>query len=223
MFKNAQLLASDSDNLPTFKQQRLLGAIAVLLVISLLTSAGGSPIEHYVTNIWEGLIWGIADPVISLDRFAGILALGLYSARFARSHWLNITFVIAAICGQLINLSPVMLPAPAIVIAISTIVIGAMLLTRISINWLAIAIFSAIAGIFQGYADATYIVGAETFTAITYIIGVALSQTVIILSAREIGLTFALNEINQILPKIIRFAALAFCTIGIVFLGYSFI
>jgi urease accessory protein len=116
-----------------------------------------------------------------------------------------------------------MLPAPAIVIAICTIVIGAMLLTQISINWLAIAIFSAIAGIFQGYAGATYIVGADTFTAITYIIGVALSQTVIILSAREIGLTFALNEINQILPKIIRFAALAFCAIGIVFLGYSFI
>jgi urease accessory protein len=223
MFKNAQLVASDSGNLPTFKQQRLLGAIALLVIISLLTSAGGSPIEHNVSSIWEGLIWGIADPVISLDRFAGILALGLYSARFTRGHWLNITFVIAAICGQLINLSPVMLPAPAIVIAISTIVVGTMLLTPIPINWLAIGILSAIAGIFQGYADASYIIGAETFTAITYIIGVGISQTIIILSAREIGLTFAINEINQILPKIIRLAALAFCAIGIVFLGYSFI
>ena len=78
MFKNSRLVASESSNLLTSKQQRLLGAIALLVVISLLTSAGGSPIEHNVSSTWEGFIWGIADPVISLDRFAGIVALGLF-------------------------------------------------------------------------------------------------------------------------------------------------
>jgi urease accessory protein len=140
MSKNSQLVASESSNLLTSKQQRLLGSIAILVVISLLTSAGGSPIEHNVSNIWEGFIWGIADPVISLDRFAGIVALGLFSARFTRGNWLNITFVIAAICGQLINLSPVILPAPAIAIAICTIALGVMLVTPIPIHWLAIAL-----------------------------------------------------------------------------------
>jgi urease accessory protein len=223
MFKNSRLVANESGNLLTSKQQSLLGAIAILVVISLLTSAGGSPIEHNVSTIWEGFIWGIADPVISLDRFAGIVALGLFSARFARGSWLNITFVIAAVCGQLINLSPVILPGQAIAIAICTIALGVMLVTPIPIHWLAIALLSVTAGIFQGYADATSIIGAETFTAITFIISVAFTQAVIILSAREIGVTFGINEINQILPKIIRFAGLVFCAIGIVFLGYSVI
>ncbi|MTJ49432.1 HupE/UreJ family protein [Dolichospermum sp. UHCC 0259] len=223
MFKNSQLVASESSNLLTSKQQRLLGAIALLVVISLLTSAGGSPIEHNVSTTWEGFIWGIADPVISLDRFAGIVALGLFSARFTRGNWLNITFVVAAICGQLINLSPVILPAPAIAIAICTIVLGVMLVTAIPIHWLAIALLSATAGIFQGYSDATSIIGAETLTMIIFVISVAFTQTVIIMSARKIGVNFGINEINQILPKIIRFAGLVFCAIGIVFLGYSII
>ncbi|MBD2280237.1 MULTISPECIES: HupE/UreJ family protein [Nostocales] len=223
MSKNSQLVASESSNLLTSKQQRLLGSIAILVVISLLTSAGGSPIEHNVSNIWEGFIWGIADPVISLDRFAGIVALGLFSARFTRGNWLNITFVIAAICGQLINLSPVILPAPAIAIAICTIALGVMLVTPIPIHWLAIALLSATAGIFQGYSDATSIIGAETLTMIIFVISVAFTQTVIIMSARKIGVNFGINEINQILPKIIRFAGLVFCAIGIVFLGYSII
>ncbi|MBS9394183.1 MAG: hydantoin utilization protein [Dolichospermum sp. LBC05a] len=223
MSKNSQLVASESSNLLTSKQQRLLGAIAILVIISLLTSAGGSPIEHNVSTIWEGFIWGIADPVISLDRFAGIVALGLFSARFTRGNWLNITFVIAAICGQLINLSPVILPAPAIAIAICTIALGIMLVTPIPIHWLAIALLSATAGIFQGYSDATSILGAETFTMINFVISVAFTQTVIIMSARKIGVNFGINEINRIFPKIIRFAGLVFCAIGIVFLGYSVI
>ena len=223
MSKNSQLVASKSSNLLTSKQQGLLGAIAILVVISLLTSAGGSPIEHNVSSTWEGFIWGIADPVISLDRFAGIVALGLFSARFTRGNWLNITFVIAAICGQLINLSPVILPAPAIAIAICTIALGVMLVTPIPLHWLAIALLSATAGIFQGYSDATSIIGAETLTMIIFVISVAFTQTVIIMSARKIGVNFGINEINQILPKIIRFAGLVFCAIGIVFLGYSII
>ncbi|ALB40020.1 MAG: HupE/UreJ family protein [Nostocales cyanobacterium LacPavin_0920_SED1_MAG_38_18] len=223
MSKNSQLVASESSNLLTSKQQGLLGAIAILVVISLLTSAGGSPIEHNVSSTWEGFIWGIADPVISLDRFAGIVALGLFSARFTRGNWLNITFVIAAICGQLINLSPVILPASGIAIAICTIALGVMLVTPIPIHWLAIALLSATAGIFQGYSDATSIIGAETLTMIIFVISVAFTQTVIIMSARKIGVNFGINEINQILPKIIRFAGLVFCAIGIVFLGYSII
>ena len=223
MFKNSPLVASESSNSLTSKQQRLLGAIAILVAISLLTSAGGSPIEHNVSTTWEGFIWGIADPVISLDRFAGIVALGLFSARFARGNWLNITFVMAAICGQLINLSPVILPGPAIAIAICIIALGVMLVTAIPIHWLAIALLSATAGIFQGYSDATSIIGAETLTMITFVISVAFSQAVIIMSVRKIGVNFGINEINQILPKIIRFAGLVFCAIGIVFLGYSVI
>jgi urease accessory protein len=223
MFKNSQLAASEFSNLVTSKQQHLLRAIAILVVISLLTSAGGSPIEHNVSTPWEGFIWGIADPVINLDRFAGIVALGLFSARFARGNSFNITFVIAAVCGQLINLSPVILPGPAIAIAICTIALGIMLVTPIPIHWLAIALLSATAGIFQGYSDATSILGAETLTMIIFVISVAFTQTVIIMSARKIGVNFGINEINQIFPKIIRFAGLVFCAIGIVFLGYSVI
>jgi urease accessory protein len=61
-----------------------MGAMAVLVLISLWTSSGGAPIPHTVSNSWEGFIWGIGYPVISLSRLAGILALALLSARFVR-------------------------------------------------------------------------------------------------------------------------------------------
>jgi urease accessory protein len=98
-----------------------------------------------------------------------------------------------------------------------------MLVTLIPIHWLAIAILSVIFGMFQGYSDATSIIGAAIPTAITFVISVAFSQTVIVMSARKIGVIFGMNEINQILPKIIRFVGLVFCAIGIVFLSYSII
>jgi urease accessory protein len=207
----------------TAKAKNLLSAIAVLLIISIITSTGGSPIAHTIYTPWEGLIWGIAEPIIHLDSFALILALGLVTAKFTQGKWLNIGFIIAAIIGKIIYLSPLNLPTAQLVIPLTTLILGVILVTPNQINWLAIACVSVISGTFQGYQDTIAVSNTEISTLITYAITITFTQSVILWSSQQIGVTFGISEINQILPKIIRFIGLAFCAIGILFLGYSVI
>lgn len=214
------------NNLPTTKAKNLLSAIAVLLIISLLTSTGGSPLAHNIYTPWEGLIWGIAEPVIHLDSFALILALGLVTAKFTQGKSLNITnitFIISAIIGKLIYLSPLNLPGSAIVIAITTLLLGIILVTPKQINWLVIVAMAVISGTFEGYQDTIAVSNTQIATLLTYSLAITFTQSVIITSASKIGVTFGISEVNQIIPKIIGFLGLVFCGIGILFLGYSVI
>ncbi|WP_016949555.1 HupE/UreJ family protein [Anabaena sp. PCC 7108] len=223
MFKIPLTASSNLRKLPVSRQYRHIGAIAALVLISLLSSSGGVPVAHTISNSWEGLIWGIADPVIALDRLAGIVAIGLLAARFGRGAWIGASFVIAALCGQIIHLYQLNLLGTEIAIAIFTIAFGIILVQQIQLSWLVIAIVSAAAGLFQGYADGESILGAGIVTVVTYIIGVTLTQSVIFLCSRESGAIMGGKEIQPILASKIRWAGLAFCGIGIVFLGKSFI
>ncbi|MFM2064495.1 MAG: hypothetical protein RLZZ507_4166 [Cyanobacteriota bacterium] len=220
MFKIA---LSNSEELPTSKQYRLIGAITALVLVSLLSSSGGTPIEHTISNSWEGFIWGIADPVIGLDRLAGIIALGLLSAKFIRGVWIGLAFVLAALVGQIIHLCHLNLPGIEIAVAIVSIVFGVIFILPNPISWLACSILSVIAGLFHGYADSQAIMGAEMLTLTAYLLGVILSQTAIVLSARKIGIMISNKASNQILNKTIRWVGLTFCAIGIVFLANAVI
>ncbi len=59
--------------------------------------------------------------MIGLDRLAGIVAVGLLSARFVGGAWIDLAFVFAALFGQIIHLASLNLPgiAPGIEIAIA--------------------------------------------------------------------------------------------------------
>jgi urease accessory protein len=223
MFKTVLSVSDGTNQVPTSKQYRLMGAIAILVLISLITSSGGAPIEHTISNGWEGFIWGIAQPVISLDQLAGIVAVGLLSARFISGFWTGIFFVLAAVFGQVIHLASLNLPGAEITIAICTIIFGVILFLPTQIGWLACTIIGILAGLSQGYANSQAIINVDMFTMITYLIGVTLAQAVIILSAREIGKNITPTAVNQLLPKTIRWVGLTFCAIGIVFLGNAVI
>lgn len=223
MLKIAFSLADNSREFPTSKHYRLMGAIAALVLISLLSSAGGSPIVHSISNSWEGFIWGIADPVIGLDRLAGIVAIGLLSAKFVRGAWISLSFVLAALSGQLIHLCGLNIPGAEIAISICTIICGVILVLPKQIAWLTCIILSVTAGLSQGYGDSQAIISVDVLTIVTYITGVIFTQTIIITSARKIGAIISQQTINQILPKTMRWIGLTFCAIGIVFLGNAVI
>lgn len=223
MFKTAFSVSDGTHKVPASKQYRLMGAIATLVLISLITSSGGAPIEHTISNGWEGFIWGIAEPVIGLDRLAGIVAVGLLSARFVGGFWTSLSFVLSALAGQVIHLASLNIPGAEITIAICTIIFGVILFLPTQIGWLACTIIGILAGLSQGYADSQAIINVDMFTMITYLIGVSLAQAVIIMSAREIGKNISQTAVNQILPRTIRWVGLTFCAIGIVFLGNAVI
>jgi urease accessory protein len=214
-------ISSDLSKITTSKQYRYLVSLAALVLISLLSSWSGSPVQHSISSLWEGFIWGIADPVLNLNRFAGIVAIGLISARFLSGVWLGIAFASAAFVGQIIHLQQFSLPGADLMIAICTIGFGMMLVTSTQMNWLAITFLTLMVGLFQGEANMAAIITADTATILAHVIGVTLTQVLIFLSVREIGASQGMAEVNQFLPRIIRFAGLACCAIGFVFLGTS--
>ncbi|MCC5642018.1 HupE/UreJ family protein [Nostoc sp. CHAB 5824] len=202
---------------------RHIGAIAVLILISLLSSWSGTPDRHIISSCWEGFIWGLADPVINLDCLIGIVAIGLLSSVFVRGAAIAGCFVLASILGIVIHIFQLNLPGIEIAIAIYTIVFGTMLMMPNQPNFIVLALVGVSAGLFQGYADAESIIGAGMMPLIAYIIGMTLTLFAVAMSAREIGSAMGMGEINRILPWKISIAGFAFCAIGIVFLSNSII
>lgn len=188
-------------------QHRHMGAIAALMVISLLSSLSGSPADHAIANSWEGLLWGIADPVLRLDRLISIVAIGMF---IGRKPWMAASFAFTAILGIVINpILPLHLPDAEIAIASVSIAFGAMLMTSIQLHWLLVALLGAIAGLFHGYASGVSMIGMEIVPLATYILGMGISQYTILLTTKEI---------YSILPNKLRLLGSAFCAVGIVFL-----
>ncbi|MEA5502671.1 HupE/UreJ family protein [Halotia wernerae UHCC 0503] len=202
-------------------KRRHLGAIAALILISLLSSWSGLPSHHAISNCWEGLLWGIADPVIGLDRLASVVAVGLLSANMIHGALIASSFVLATVLATFMHLYQFNLPGAEIAIAFSSITFGLMLVMPNQFHWLIIALLGLTAGLFQGYSNGQLIVGADIIPLLAYIFGVTLTQYVVVMSARTIGNSISQNKINEFLPRIIHFVGFAFCAIGIVFLKSS--
>ncbi|WP_392479885.1 HupE/UreJ family protein [Nostoc sp. C110] len=200
---------------------RHIGAIAALILISLLSSLSGTPDSHTITTWWEGFLWGLADPVIALDSLVGIVAIGLLSSMFVRGAAIAGCFALAAILGIVIHLFQLNFPGIEIAIAISTIVFSTMLMMPNQPNFVVLALMGISAGLFQGYTVADSIIGAGMMPLIAYIVGMTLTLFVVAMSAREIGGAMGMGEINRTLPWKISIAGFAFCAIGIVFLSNS--
>ncbi|MDZ8051729.1 MAG: HupE/UreJ family protein [Aulosira sp. ZfuVER01] len=188
-------------------QRRHAGAIAALVLISLLSSLSGFHVHASISNSWEGFLWGIADPVISLDRLVSLVAIGLLSAGMVRGALIAAAFVSAGVFGTVIHLCHVNLAGAEIGIATSTIAIGAMLMLSKQPNWVLLSLLGAIAGLFHGYASTGSAIETGMLPLVIYVLGVTLTQCAVVMSAREI---------YAMLPNRMRFAGLAFLAIGIV-------
>jgi urease accessory protein len=200
---------------------RHIGAIAVLILISLLSSLSGTAASHTITNCWEGFLWGLADPVIGLDGLVGIVAIGLLSSMFVRGAAIAGCFVLAAILGIVIHLFQLNFPGTEIAIAISTVIFSTMLMMPNQPNFVVLALMGISAGLFQGYTVAESIIGAGMMPLVAYIVGMTLTLFAVAMSAREIGGAMGMGEINRTLPWKITIAGFTFCAIGIVFLSNS--
>ncbi|MBD2450147.1 HupE/UreJ family protein [Nostoc sp. FACHB-152] len=197
---------------------RLVGAIAALVLISLLSLWSGLPSHHVISNPGDGFLWGMAEPVLSFGNFVSIIAIGLLAARMVSSSWIAISFVLAAILGTVIHLSQISVPGIEIAIAITNVAFGVMLLIP-QPKFLILLLFSAIAGLFQGYFSSESIVGADTITSGFYIFGAILTQYAVVMSSKKIGDTL---EVSSTVPRIISFVGFAICAVSIVFLQGSF-
>ena len=171
------------------------------------------------SNFVEGLLSGFGHPIIGIDHFVFVIAVGLLAALSKRAGMLiPVAFVAATAIGTAIHLQSVDLPVAELIISASVLVMGIFLARKEQTSLAILIVISAIAGIFHGYAYGESIVGAEITALGAYLLGFCAIQLAISWTAYFLGKKILSKaSIPNDLP--LRFAGFTICGIGFSFLS----
>jgi urease accessory protein len=159
------------------------------------------------STMGQGLLSGLAHPVIGLDHLAFLIAAGLIAGVAGLGAAAPLAFVAASLAGVVLHLTLLDLPAAELVVALSVIAAGAGLAAAAARGaglWL--ALFAG-AGLFHGYAYGESIVGAEPTPLAAYLAGLALVQSAVALAAWRLARTRAWSP-DSTAPRLAGAAAL---------------
>src|SRR5829696_232913 len=165
----------------------MLARLALALLILAATGAGAE--AHHVMGgttprtLAQGLLSGLAHPVIGLDHLAFTVAAGLLAARLAGAALMPLAFLAAGAVGASLHLAGVDLPGVEIAVALSVLALGGLILWGRTLPAPRLAALFAAAGLFHGHALAESIVGAEPAPLAAYFVGLVAVQYVIALAA----------------------------------------
>jgi urease accessory protein len=154
-----------------------------LSALTLAVCALASPAyAHHVMDgqlpqtFMQGLLSGFGHPVIGLDHFAFVVAMGLIASAVPKGLRLLAVFIGGALLGCVIHLFAVDLPLAEIVIATSVLAAGLVLMAGMKLSATSFAIAAGTIGVFHGYAYGESIVGAEASALGAYLVGFSLIQ-----------------------------------------------
>src|SRR5947207_13677809 len=159
---------------------RLLCRTVLVAVLFLCTT---SAFAHHVmggatpSTLVEGLLSGIAHPVIGLDHLAFLLAIGIAVGIGGLNLALPALFVIASAIGVMLHVNGINLPGAEIVVACSVLLAGFLIARGRALSVGSWAALFAVAGLFHGYAFGESIYGAERSPLHAYLLGLILIQS----------------------------------------------
>ena len=202
------------------KKAIAFGSSSVLLSVSLL--AASPVLAHHPSggkipsNFAEGFLSGIGHPVIGIDHFVFVVAIGLLAALSKKLGLvIPVAFVAATALGTVIHLQSIDLPLAELIISASVLVMGIFLAQKKQVNWVIITAVGAIAGIFHGYAYGEAIIGAETTALGAYLLGFCSIQ----LAISAIAFYVARSIIKTSTSLWLRFAGFTISGIGFAFVS----
>jgi urease accessory protein len=151
-------------------------AAAVLAVAPAVAGAHHFMGDALPQTLIQGLLSGPGHPLIGVDHAAFIVASGFFLALVERGLWGMAALVAGTLAGAALHLAGVGLPGGEAGVALSVILIGALVMARrsIALTWLAAGL--AIAGVLHGHAYAESIFGAEPAPLGAYLAGFSFIQ-----------------------------------------------
>ena len=163
-----------------------------LSAIVLATSAAPAFAHHLMggrtpATFGEGILSGLGHPVIGLDHLAAVVAIGCLAAAHRAAIALCIAFVTAMMAGVALHLYGATIPAAEIIVAVSVIALGALLLRDRDMPTRSALVLFAMVGIIHGYALGESIYGAEPTPLYAYLLGLAIIQSAVALTAARIA------------------------------------
>lgn len=171
-------------------------------------------------TLTEGLLSGVGHPILGLDHFAFIIAVGLLAAPRRRALLLPLAFVVGSFAGSLLHLGQISLPGGEYLIAGSVILMGLLLASGRRIEDGFFAGILGLAGLLHGHALAESIFGAEATPLVAYLGGLAVTEYAI-----AAGVVVAWRLLAPVwigsLPRFSRFAGAGVAAIGAAFLALN--
>lgn len=186
------------------------------IISSLPASAHHALGNNTPQNFFEGFLSGVAHPIIGLDHFAFVVAIGLIAAGTPQKILIPLGFVVAALAGTGIHLMSIDLPFTEITIALSVVAFGVMLAIKNRINPIVIAALAPLAGLFHGYAYGESIIGAKMTPLVAYLAGFTIIQFAIALAAMTLFTRFYSTVENR-QSSILKFAGFSILAVGMVY------
>lgn len=146
------------------------------------------------TTILQGLLSGLAHPVIGPDHLLFLIVSGVFVWMLdGAARYRAVAFLVAGqLLGTSIHLSAIGLPIVEAMIAVSVVVGGGLLFARRRPSAGQLAMLLMGAGTFHGYAFAESIVGAEATPLAAYLAGLALIQALVL-----VGISAALEAVER--------------------------
>jgi urease accessory protein len=185
-----------------------------LATIATVTLAATPVLAHHPmggrvpATLFEGLMSGVAHPVIGIDHIVMVVAIGLFAGIKRHGFWLPIAFGLAAMAGTAVHLAAFTLPGAELWVAGSVLVLGLLMLIQERLGLAAIAGLIGFAGLFHGYAYGEAIIGAEATPLVAYLAGFTAVQLAIALGVSQLAKVTMVGNLG-------RFRAAALTTIGI--------
>ncbi|ATQ42936.1 HupE/UreJ family protein [Caulobacter mirabilis] len=193
-------------------------ALVLALAAAPLALAAGPALAHHgmhgeqPSTPAEGFVTGLAHPVLGLDHLAVLIGVGLLAARFRKGLSLPAVFIVAMAGGCALHLTRLDLPFVEVWVALSIIAVGLAAALRPATPLpLAIGLFG-LGGLVHGYALAESMVGAETGAVWAYLIGLALTQSVVATAALLASRWVAVRRqiVNRIVAGLVAASGAAF-------------
>lgn len=202
----------------TMESRAFAVVVAALILLPRLAWAHHFMDGQLPQTFGQGVLSGVAHPLIGLDHAVFIVAAGFVLALIKRGMLGVIAFILGTLIGATLHLKGFNLPGSEAAVALSVILIGAVVMTgrRITLIWLAVGL--TLAGLLHGYAYGESIFGAEPMPLSGYLAGFCLVQLGI--ASAAMLLHRRLLMISAIQPRpISHMVGAAVGAIGVLFLA----
>ena len=164
------------------KTLRLAAIFAVIVAAD--TALAHHPMGGGMASTFgEGLLSGFGHPIIGLDHFAAVVAIGCLAAAHRTGSVLALSYVVTMMLGVVIHLTGVSVPGAELLVALTVLALGFTLLLDRALSPAMALIAFALVGLIHGYVLGESIYGAEQTPLVAYLIGLAVVQSAISLGA----------------------------------------
>lgn len=201
---------------------KMAAAGGMLLIVSSPAFAhhpmGGATPE----TLGQGLLSGLGHPIIGLDHFAFLVVAILLSCALkgASRYIAPLAFVGATVGGTALHLGAANIPMSEMLVAVTVLVGAVLALTK---HYPGAAVLSgvfAVSGILHGYAYGESIIGAEMTPLVSYLVGFAAIQYMII-AGGALGLEKLARHSEKMREVTARVSGIAAFLTGGLFLALS--